>query len=152
MLRHNLAMFLSAMVNAFEISSVIFAGLWFSDNTKNKNTKIQIHFKLADCIETNLAVCKPPKQTKSLGKTFSIRVSLFIYLLLVVVWNAHFVKGRQMASMEYEKAFTINGILSMDTIQHFIYLNVRNCGKFMRKTLANIQKKTYIHTYIRHRE
>lgn len=34
--RHNLAKFLSAMVNAFEILSVIFAGLWFSDNTKKK--------------------------------------------------------------------------------------------------------------------
>lgn len=91
------------------------------------------------------SVCKQPKQTKSLGTTFSIRSRcLFVYLLYCPSsgGTAVRIKTRQ---NKCKKSCTNRQILSC---QHCIYLDVRNCGKFMRKTLANIPKKTFIKTHV----
>lgn len=83
---------------------------------------------------------KPLKQTKSLGKKLSqLESSLFI--CFGAVYQTQLLKPLEWSI--WKCPFTINGILSMATIQHFIYLNVRNCGKFMRKTLASIQQNKH---------
>lgn len=83
---------------------------------------------------------KPLKQTKSLGKKLSqLESSLFI--CFGAVYQTQLLKPLEWSI--WKCPFTINGILSMATIQHFIYLNVRNCGKFMRKTLASVQQNKH---------